>query len=195
MPRPRFQTVTSTPPGGFYEYELDGDRVVSRNRLDMLRQVRDLRIRKGYPVIGDGMAYVMEFMCPRLPDGFCTTPSSVRGVRVDEVKRDTALLFPSLLAASDDIERRMEVCVGCPAQTTRGFCVECNGLLDWLYRGFSGRRGRLPADNALGVCLCDGVMAAAGASVSDRPLKPGAIYPECCWRTARSAQEVPNARA
>lgn len=178
----RFQTVSSTPPGGCYEYAIGDDVVVSKNRFEMLAKVRDLRAKHGLPTVGDGMRYLMEYMCPLLPDGFCTEPSAVKSYRVEEVKRDTAGLFQAMLAPSDDIERRMERCVSCSAHTTRGFCVDCNGLLEWLYRGFGGRRGRLPADKVLGVCYADGVMAAAGASAASRPLKTGSGYPPACWR-------------
>ena len=187
----RFQTASATPPGGCYEYAIGDDVVVSKNRFEMLRKVAELRTKHGLPTVGDGMKYLMEYMCPRLPDGFCTKPSAVKSYRVEEVKRDTAGLFTAMLAASDDIERRMEVCVACPSHTTRGFCVDCNGLLEWLYRGFTGRRGRLPADKVLGVCYPDGVMAAAGASVACRPLKAGAEYPSTCWRLSAKDPAIP----
>ena len=186
----RFRNPRATPPGGCYEYTLQGETVSSRNRYDACRQVRDLRARHGLPTAGDGMSYLMEQMCPQLPDGFCTKPSQVRYVKAQDVKANTARLFAMRLAAADDIERRMEACVACPRQTRQGFCVDCTGLLDWIYRGFGGRRGKLPADRALGVCLIDEVLAAAGASVAGLPLKPGAAYPAECWRRAAAEPEV-----
>ena len=178
----RFQTVTATPPGGFYEYSAGGETVTARGRHDACRKVLELRRKLGLESVGDGMRYLMEYMCPRLPSGFCTKPSSVKYVRADVVKRNTAFLFGHRLAPADDIERRMEACSACPMHTREGFCVDCTGLLDWMYRGFGGRRGKLPADRALGVCVCDETMAAATASTADLPPKDGVKYPAGCWR-------------
>lgn len=186
----RFQTVTATPPGGCYEYSVDGETVVSRNRHDACRKVRELRAKHNLPTYGDGMSYLMDYMCPRLPDGFCTKKSSIKYLRADEVKRNTVMLFGSRLAASDDIERRMEACASCPRHTREGFCVDCTGLLDWMYRGFGGRRGKLPADRALGVCVCDEAMAAAVASVAEPRAKAGAAYPSNCWKAADTGGEA-----
>jgi hypothetical protein len=181
---PRFRGVYNTPPTGFYEYEVEGKRIQSRSRLEACMLVSNLRQDLGLPVVGDGMSYIMEYMCPRLPDGFCSQPSQIKRLAIEDVKRDTAALFPMRVAASDVIETRLVKCSECPEQTRNGFCVDCNGLLDWVYRGFSGKRGKLPPDRALGVCKCDGVMAAAGASVEGLPLKTGVTYPEGCWRIA-----------
>jgi hypothetical protein len=130
------------------------------------------------------MRYVMEWMCPRLPDGFCTAPSQIAPVlRAADVKQRTAELFRLPLTQADIAERRLEHCVNkCPAHTRRGFCLDCTGLLDWLYRGFGGARGRLPADRATGVCVIDKVMVAASAAVTGYPPAEGAEYPEGCWR-------------
>jgi hypothetical protein len=183
-PVPRFRGIFTTPPTGFYEYEVEGERVQSTNRLDACTKVSDLRKKHGLPVVGDGMTYIMEYMCPRLPDGFCSQPSSVRSLAIEKVKAGTAQLFSMRVAASDVIERRLIICSACKMQTRSGFCVDCNGLLDWMFRGFSGKRGELPPDRALGVCVCDCVMAAAGATPLDRPLTDGETYPEGCWRIA-----------
>lgn len=185
----RFNSPRSTPPDGCYEYSAGGELVSSKNRNEIAKLTRDLRVKHGLPVIGDPFRYVMEYMCPSLPDGFCTAPSTVRPLRVAVVKEKTAALFPRALAINDEIERRMACCVECPKQTRRGFCVTCTGLLDWIYRGFSGKRGKLPADAVLGVCLCDEVLAAAGASVASRPLSDGVEYPETCWRLGASRKE------
>lgn len=181
---PRFRGVYNTPPTGFYEYEVLGKRIQSRSRLEACMMVSNLRNDLGLPVVGDGMSYIMEYMCPRLPDGFCSHPSEIKRLAVDDVKKATAALFPMRVAASDVIETRLVTCSACAEQTRDGFCVDCNGLLDWVYRGFNGKRGALPPDRALGVCKCDGVMTAAGASVEGLPLKEGVKYPEGCWRIA-----------
>lgn len=188
--RPAFRSRFVTPPTGFYEYEVDGRRVSHRNRLEACRLVVNLRNSLGLPVIGDGMEYIMEYMCPMLPDGWCDQPSEVKTLYIDAVKKDTAQLFPLRVAASDEIERRMNVCMACKEHTRTGFCVDCNGLLEWVYRGFAGKRGKLPSDRVMGLCRCDGVMAVANATIAERDLKPGEKYPAECWRTAGGKVEA-----
>lgn len=179
----RFSNVNATPPGGCYEYSLDGKTIVTgRSRFDITAKARKLRAEAKVETIGDPFRYVMEYMCPRLPSGFCNTPSHVKSLRVNEVKEATAKLFALRCATSDVIESRMIVCVACPCHTRQGFCVDCSGLLDWMYRGYTGRRSPLPEDRILGVCTCDAVLAAAGATAATRPLTVEAVYPETCWR-------------
>lgn len=180
-----------TPPGGCYEYGIGGDVVTAKKSHEIEILARELRRKHGLSTDGDMLMHVMDYMCPQLPDGFCTKPSTVTSVKSDEVKHNTALLFPGRCATPDVIERRETVCVECPKHTRRGFCVDCTGLLDWVYRGFNGKRGRFPADRALGVCLCDKVLAAAGATAAERPLVPGAGYPDNCWRLSDAKKETP----
>jgi hypothetical protein len=98
------------------------------------------------------------------------------------VKERTKMLFGMQLLPADEIERKMEICVACPQHTRRSVCWDCTGLGDWVLRGFGGRRGRLPADRATGVCLADGVLTAASASVVARPRLADTEYPSGCWR-------------
>jgi hypothetical protein len=189
----RFQSVNATPAGGCYEYGIGDEIVTAKDRAGICRQVHLLRRKHGLETSGDGFRYVMEYMCPRLPDGFCTSPSHVKYLHAGEVKERTARLFALRCATSDVIERRMETCVACDRHTRNGFCVDCTGLLQWIYRGYAGRRGQLPADRALGVCLCDEVLAAAGATVAERPLTEGVAYPAGCWRVAKPAKNETEA--
>ena len=182
----RFRTAYAVPPGGCYEYASGGETVQSRSRAGIERLVRDLRVRQGLPVKGDPFTYVMEYMCPRLPDGFCSEPSGVRRVRAERVKEVTAALFGMACVPADEAVRRMGVCISCPEHETRGFCTGCTGLMSWIYRGFGGRRGKLPPDEATGVCRISEELVAASATV-DRPAEAG--YPEGCWRRAREVTD------
>mgnify|MGYP000851320229 FL=1 len=177
-----------TPPGGLYEYELDGVLVQDRSRFGIAAKVRNLRASKGLQTVGDGFEYAMDWMCPRLPDGVCNEPSTVKAPDIRAIKENTTLLFGSRLAPSDVAERRLEICIRCPAHTRRGVCVDCTGLIDWVRKGMPGR-GTLPADQASGACLCDNVLSAAGASAASRPLTAGAEYPEGCWRTKEDGHD------
>ena len=182
----RFRNLNATPPQGFYEYELDGVMVQDRSRFGICAKVRALRTSKGLQTTGDGLAYVMDYMCPSLPNGFCNQPSTVKVIRVQEIKAATAAMFGARLVPSDVAERRLVTCVSCPMHTRRNVCVSCTGLISWIQRGMPGR-GALPADQASGVCLSDGVLAAAGVSVAGRPLTEGVNYPETCWRLTEKA--------
>jgi hypothetical protein len=174
MPHDRFRTWQATPPGGWYEYALDGEVARARTIAQIARLATAIRSKKNLVTIGDGFAYVMEYMCPRMPDGFCVKPSAVIGVRADEVKRRTMPLFRLPSVTSDVIETRLSSCIGCPMHMTRGFCMDCTGFMSWIYAGYGGRRGALPPDHVTGVCVCDMAFAAAVATASGAPLTEGA---------------------
>lgn len=184
----RFRYRNATPPTGCYEYECGGDIVSSKSRFDICRKVTELRRAHGLLTVGDPFAYVEEYMCPRLPNGFCTKPSTVTYIKADEVKANTAALFGLPCVTTDVIEKRLSTCVTCPKHVTRGFCMGCSGLIDWIYRGFSGRRGRMPPDAATGVCSVGLDLVAASASVDVTPVS-GDRYPEGCWRRASEGTE------
>jgi hypothetical protein len=180
--RLRFRTRHATPPCGYYEYRLGDAVVTDRTMMGICQKVREVRARQGLATVGDGFSYVMEYMCPFLPDGFCTQPSTVKAYSIQVVRAKTSRMFSLACVPADKIEKRMEICVSCPSHTTRGFCLDCTGLLDWVYAGFRGRRGRLPADRATGVCGEEAVLSAALATVTGQPLQEGAAYPANCWR-------------
>ena len=181
----RFTNLRATPPGGWYEYALPrAPDAVARDTMKsgICAKVREMRAAAGLETVGDGFQYVMDYMCPRLPDGFCSKPSSVPDVGVDRVKSRTAALFSLPQAVAEEVERRLSLCIGCPRHVTRGFCMTCTGFLDWIYAGFRGRRPRLPPDLATGACSCDAAFTAATATVASFPLAEGADYPARCWR-------------
>ena len=178
----RFRCKMSSPPGGVYEYAV-GDKIVTdRYMSGIAAKAKALRIEAGLPAEGDCFRYVMDYMCPRLPDGFCTTPSTVKYLQADKVKLRTIPLFSLPCATADVVDKRLMACVACPHNIKRGFCVTCTGLLTWVYRGFGGRRPGLPGDQATGACAVDEVMVAAAVSVDGAPLREDAVYPPGCWR-------------
>ena len=182
----RFRTSDAIPPGGWYEYACGGEAVQSKTRLGIERLARDLRLKHGLQVMGNPFTYVMEYMCPRLPSGFCTEPSNVRQIRAEKVKAATASLFGIACVPADEAVRRMGTCISCKEHETRGFCTGCSGLMTWIYKGFGGRRGKLPPDEATGVCRISEELVAASATV-DRPAAAG--YPEGCWRRAEEVTD------
>lgn len=184
-PRPRFKTPTNIPPvsDGKYHYELDGEHIKERTTTAMRFAVRDLRTRHGLPTIGDPIDYVAEYMCPTLPDGWCTTPSKVKIMRADEVKANTVPFFSKPVETFDVADKRLIRCVNCPAHD-RTLCVTCTGLVGWVSRNIGGgRRPRLQADDASGVCSACGALSAAivcSRYSEDEPVWENA--PATCWR-------------
>jgi len=187
MGRPRFISIHATPPGGWYEYAIGEDVVRDRSRFRIAEAANKLREKHGLPTSHDPFIFVMEYMCPMLPDGFCTIPTSIKTIKAAEVKANSLPLTQRPCATSDVIENRLITCVNCPKHRTRGFCMDCNGLLVWLYQLFGTRRPPLSVDHATGVCECELVLVAASASVADRPPVTGVEYPAGCWRTAKEA--------
>lgn len=185
MGRPRFNSIHATPSGGIYEYAIDGDVVRSKSRSNIGVMANDLRKKHGLPTSHDPFIFVMEYMCPRMPNGFCTQPSSIKTIKAAEVKEKSARLFNAPCATSDVIDARLAKCIGCPMHRTRGFCMDCTGMIDWMLRGYGGKRPLLPVDHYTGVCECDLILASVLASAAETPLTEGAKYPEGCWRTAK----------
>lgn len=180
MPKNRFRSLNATPPEGWYEYSLGGEFKRSRYKTEIAAQARALRAKHGLETVGDGFAYVMEQMCPRMPDGFCTEPSGVKVLKTVAVKEKTKALFALPAAASDEIERRLRACANCAGNVTQGYCPGCSGLTDWARSGFGPGRGALPPDAAVGVCLHEEVLISALATPAVPPLA-GSGHPEACW--------------
>ena len=187
----RFRSRDATPPTGCYEYSVGGETVTSRSRMGISGMALALRAKHGLESVGDGFSYVEEYMCPFLPNGYCTEPSTVNPVRIEEVKVRTAAVFGMTCATSDVISERLAICAACPGHVTKGFCMgSCSGLLEWIYKGFGGRRGRLPADFGMGVCPHDlmFVVALATLDFSNYPPRRGEAYPSGCWRTQETTK-------
>jgi hypothetical protein len=187
MGKPRFISIHATPPGGMYEYAIGDDVVRDRSRFRIAELAGKLREKHGLPASHDPFIFVMEYMCPRLPDGACTQPTSIHTIKASVVKANSLPLMKMPCATSDVIEQRICTCVSCPMHRTKGFCMDCTGILDWIYKEFGPRRPQLPVDHATGVCECDLVLAAVSASVADLPPVAGVEYPAGCWRTAKEA--------
>ena len=95
--RPRFLYPNARPPNG-YEYAVGGVVVRSNSRIEMEMMADALHRRLGIPYTGDVFDLVMEYMCPRLPDGYCNRNYGVKSASAAEVKAATAPLFNEPLA-------------------------------------------------------------------------------------------------
>jgi len=186
----RFRSPDATPPTGCYEYGCGGRIVTARTRSAISRAVLELRSSLGLESSGDGFSYVEEYMCPYLPNGYCTGPSGINPLQIQDVKGNTSRLFSRACVTGDVIAERLAVCKGCPDHVTKGFCMgSCSGLLEWIYRGFAGRRGAIADDTGAGVCRHDAafVVATASVAVSEYPPSKTEQYPDMCWRTSQEA--------
>lgn len=185
MGAPRFRSLHATPPGGMYEYAIGDDVVRSRSKSQISAMANELRVKHGLATSHDPFIFVMAYMCPKMQDGFCDQPSAAKTIRAADVKRVTAPLLRLPCATSDIINNRLFKCVNCPSHKTKGFCMDCTGILQWIYREYGTRRPILAVDHVTGVCECETALVAVIASVADRPLVEGAGYPAGCWRTAK----------
>jgi len=178
--RDRFKAPNYRPPDGWYWYSDAYGRVQSTSKLGIMSEVSRHFKATGRPAPYDAFERVMECMCPHLPDGVCMKASGVVLIRMDEVKRNTRLLFDKEPTSYDIIEKRLLQCQGCVAHD-RSFCPGCTGYPQWINQGFKMRRSPLPVDQACGVCTVDKTLVSAAATVA-APDALGKEAPDGCWR-------------
>lgn len=170
------------PPGGVWFWE-DGDHFVSSpSYQEAVDRVRAILAEKG-----DGRSpseALAEYMCPRMPRGFCTGFTGTRAESAGEILRKALPYADRGLAMANVIQSRLDACAACP-MCRRDTCIVCRHVDKAIYGLFRGRRPPLPADRKSGVCMCAGTYAMAIASVlypSDEPVWRGT--PKTCWRYA-----------
>lgn len=178
----RFKSRDYRPDDGWYWYT-DGDvEIRDTTRFGITNKVEAYLRSRGEAPPPDPFALVMECMCPHLPDGVCTDPSTVKRVTMREVKGNSGKFFGKPAATNDEIARRLSICHSCPLHD-RKFCPGCSGLPEWVSLGFGGTRKPLPADLASGVCKADNTLISAAATPAGvTPFKLGEEAPDGCWR-------------
>lgn len=180
----RFRSVLSAPPGGVWFWEDGGHFVSGPDYGTVVSQVRRILREKGDSA--DPEAALAGYMCPRMPRGFCAGVLGFSKPTLADYLKAAAPYFLKPVAMADDIERRMEVCRGCPRLVRDAVCIPCRHADEAVYAGFGGRRVRLPGDRRSGICGCAGTFNMAVASVvyGDRdPVWAGT--PAECWRHVR----------
>lgn len=177
-----FTSQFLAPPGGEYFFECDGESFRTPSYSEAVRRVADIMRRKGKPS-RPPEAVLAEYMCPHMPDGFCTRQYGNKTFTLEQMKEDAKRYFNLPLVPFDEVERRLSVCTQCPRHS-RTFCLTCVGAVDWIRRGFGGARRILPVDAYTGACQCAGTFAAVVASVEETSLPPWthATKPNTCWR-------------
>lgn len=196
--KPRFRNDMAVPPGGLYFYEIETGagpvRFESSSMEDLDRKIRLFCNANSHPFPVDLNASVQEFMCPRIQDGFCTTPglrTPARMLTLQGVKDVTRLIVRkalssvgTFLAPQGEAERRASICLTCPNNSVQG-CTVCSGLLQ-LVRQLVGRR-ETKYDQYLGVCTLCGCLLRTKVHISAEGLKaattppPPEKIPAACW--------------
>lgn len=172
----------TTPPGGVWFWE-DGEHLVSTpSYQEAVDQLRSILAEKGDA--RSPAEVLAEYMCPRMPRGFC------RGYTGPRAESSSALLDRAKpyadepLAPANVVLSRLEVCAKCP-KCRRDVCVTCRCLDEAVYGLFGNRRSALPPDRRSGVCACARTLAMVVASVrygEGEPLWEGT--PSTCWRNS-----------
>lgn len=169
------------PPEGVYTYDLLGECVSARTYFEFAARVADLHKRKNVPA-PDVDRTIAEYLCPRLPDGYCTKPSAIKMVSIQEIKDKAQQYFKKPVLPRDSIEKRLGICANCPCNS-RVICLSCTGLDTWIRVNFRNQRDRLPLDAGVGVCTCAETLAAVVASVEYDGADPvWPTTPDNCWR-------------
>jgi len=175
-----FASIASAPPGGKWFWE-DGNVLFESPSYDEVTgRIRAYFLEKG--IARDASAALAEYMCPRMPAGFCRGFSGTARKTANQVLADSAPYFSMPLATADVVQRRLERCFACPS-CSHNVCMTCRRMDEKVRTGFGGRRAKIPADRSSGVCTCAGAYAMAVASVvfdKDSPAWEGT--PDTCWR-------------
>lgn len=183
----RFRLAYAVPPGGGWFCETPkGAFVESKRSLDdCIYLVRQAFAKEESPLPDDVSAYVQDFMCKHLPEGFCDGKPSVLHPRYFEILEATTKMVQASEAAGDYggfpmqvLEARGSACARCPMHDM-SICVTCNGLL----AAFSGHKisRRTPYDRSLRVCrACAGLLPIM-MHVHAKHVHMNAEPPDTCW--------------
>lgn len=168
------------PPGGEYFFEYGNESFKTRSYEDAIRKTADILRRHGiakYPP-----SVLAEYMCPYMPDGFCTKDYGNKVFTLEKQKAAAAEYFRLPVVPYDVVESRISTCLNCPKHS-RTFCLSCTGGLEWIRSGFRGARRLLPVDKYTGTCTCAGTFVSVIASVEAGALPQwGETPPTGCWR-------------
>lgn len=169
------------PPGGKYFFRLGDDAFESYSYEDAVGKTRDILRRHNMSHM-PAAAALAEYMCPHMPDGFCTQNYGNKVFTLDRQWEVAQKYYSLPVVAFDEIERRLAICSACPRRN-RLFCLSCGGGLQRVKQGFHGARRILPADQFSGTCLCAGTFESVVASIEKDALPEWEeTPPPNCWR-------------
>lgn len=175
-----FRSTVTAPPGGVWFWESDGAFVSSTSYRDAIDRIRTALLAKGDRT--DPRDALADYMCPRIPPGFCSGYSGPRAKVHRDYLEEAAKLRGMRIADAMTISSRLDRCATCPA-CEHTVCLGCRGIDDRVRLLFGGRRAILPQDRHSGLCGPAGTYAMAVASVvypvGDRVWEG---TPGSCWR-------------
>lgn len=174
----RFKSKMTPPPGGKFFLEVDGDRVEAHTWLEMLPKVQALMAR--HNIGGFAEDLVANYMCPYMPDWYCTGHVGHSVTTVHDARKNAAQYYSRNLVTFDRLSERMRICHDCPKHE-RDICLTCTGILHNIMVSFGGKRVKVPEDLMSGVCGCAKTFEAVIASV-EHDGDPWEGAPDTCWR-------------
>lgn len=176
-----FSSTVSAPPGGKWFWEDGKVLFESASYHEVVDRMRRYFLDNGIDKSAE--AALAEYMCPRMPSGFCRGFDGSRRKTAREILADTERVCAGKqLETIDVVERRLEKCAKCP-KCDHSICVTCRRIDDLIYKMFDGRRCRLILDKVSGVCTCAGAYSMAVASLCfDKNSPAWEGVPATCWR-------------
>lgn len=183
-----FANDRTIPPGSRFFYEVPETKVVLSflTRSELFHSIRKHYGENNLAAPEDLEKRVIDFMCCRLPKGFCIgapeTGPLHHAITMSQVKQHTVDLASSTgRVTPGEAKRRALICGACPLNDRSG-CPTCSGLNAW-----ASKIGGVPVPGGatyLGICSVDGLAMSAGVALESAPVarKP----PENCWRKAKN---------
>ena len=176
-----FASIVSAPPGGEWFWE-DKDVFIHtatyQGAIDAIRKHFN-----EHGITRNPVTALAEYMCPRMPRGFCTGDfSSKEEPTVAKLLENTQEICRDRTTETIDvIQHRLDICAKCN-KCARPTCISCRQIDQKIYLMLKGRRAPLPLDRTSGVCACCGAFTMALASVQFKQGESLEGAPDTCWR-------------
>jgi hypothetical protein len=179
-----FRVKNVVPPGGQYFYEVEGMVLQDPTKTGLRTRINQAYAAMGKIVPADIGARVQDFMCRRLPEGFCTGSDDglprAKVLTIHDIRKNTDKMVRATEPAPPSKTKfQARACNQCP-KNNRSMCPTCSGINAWASRRVG--RPNTPAEFSwLGVCEVDGT--ALAAKVNRQGLPANEEYPAECWIT------------
>lgn len=178
-----FRVANVVPPGNKYFFEVPETGVYLEDPElgSLLTRLMRHYADNSVPCPGNLEELVRDFICRRMPKGFCWgddggaerpkvyTTADIRNATNDMVRR-------AELVTVGEAKPRAVVCGNCKLND-RSACPTCTGMVAWAVRAVSGRS--TGTEELLGICVADGTLIPAKIFVKELPDRPE--YPDTCW--------------
>lgn len=178
------------PPGGkyFYDDPDTGTHFQMSSHEALVAAVVRHRQANNKPVPRDISEQIADWLCRRLPDGFCVdengaVTAGTGRATVEQIIRNTRKVQQDMrdhCVREDVAETRIRICERCPENAPAAGCAACVGL-DQVIRDM--QRGRHTArDSKVFACRLSGAFIAIEAWCDEPAAIRKAQYPAHCWK-------------